>query len=92
MAGFAITGAAGDNGYLQRVAVTSAHRRKGIAHDLVLDALGWMRHQRLEAALVNTGVDNVAAISLYEGLGFSQLSDRLAITEHRFLNSPGAVA
>lgn len=91
MAGFAISGAAGDNGYLQRLAVITKHRRQGIARDLVLDALDWMRHERLGAALVNTGIDNLAALSLYQGLGFTQLNDRLTIGEHRFIKTPGIV-
>ncbi len=82
-AGFAISGAAGDNGYLQRLAVSPAHRRSGIAKALVGDALDWMCRRQLNAALVNTGVDNVAALTLYEHLGFVRLSDRLTITEHR---------
>ena len=91
-AGFAISGAAGDNGYLQRLAVAPNHRRHGIARDLALDALDWMRHQRLTAALVNTGVENGAALSLYLSLGFTQLNEQLTIAEHRFMNAPDTVA
>ncbi len=82
-AGFAISGADGDNGYLQRLAVSPAHRRTGIAKALVVDALDWMCRRELNAALVNTGVDNLVALTLYERLGFVRLSDRLTIAEQR---------
>ena len=83
LAGFALSGAAADSGYLQRVAVDPEHRRRGIAHDLVIDALRWMHADRRSRALVNTGVDNHPALSLYEGLGFTRLPDVLTIAERR---------
>lgn len=81
MAGFALSGAAADSGYLQRLAVAPEHRRRGIAHDLVIDALVWMHAQGRTQCLVNTGVDNVAALALYAHLGFEPLSDLLTIAE-----------
>jgi ribosomal-protein-alanine N-acetyltransferase len=81
--GFAISGAAGDVGYLQRLAVASTHRRAGHAHDLVVDALRWMHDSGLTSVLVNTGVDNTAALALYDGLGFRRLPDELTIAEQR---------
>ena len=79
--GFAISGAAGDVGYLQRLAVATAHRRAGHAHDLVTDALRWMHDSGLTSVLVNTGVDNAAALALYDGFGFRRLADELTIAE-----------
>lgn len=79
--GFAISGAAGDHGYLQRLAVASTHRRAGHARDLVTDALAWMRATGLTSVLVNTGTDNAAALTLYDGLGFRRLADELVIAE-----------
>lgn len=81
LAGFAISGAAGDIGYLQRLAVAPERRREGIARDLVVDALRWMAGRGLPRALVNTGTTNTAAIALYEGLGFTRLPDVLTIAE-----------
>ncbi len=80
---FAISGAAADNGYLQRVAVTVDHRRRGIARDLVADSLRWMHERRRLHALVNTGVGNAAALSLYAAFGFKRLDDVLTIAERR---------
>lgn len=81
--GFAISGAAGDHGYLQRLAVATSHRRAGHARELVTDALRWMHAAGLTSVLVNTGVDNVAALALYDGFGFRRLSDQLTIAELR---------
>ncbi len=83
IAGFAISGAALDNGYLQRLSVAAAHRRRGIARSLVLDALNWMSSRGLTAAFVNTGVTNDAALRLYDSLGFELLADELIIAEYR---------
>ncbi len=83
LAGFALSGAAADSGYLQRIAVDPDHRRRGIARDLVIDALRWMHDDRRSRCLVNTGIDNSAALALYEGLGFERLPDVLTIAERR---------
>jgi len=86
--GFAISGAAGDHGYLQRLAVGTTHRRAGHARDLVVDALRWMHDGGLTSVLVNTGVDNTAALALYDGLGFRRLTDELVIAELRLDADP----
>ena len=49
-AGFAMSGAAADSGYLQRIAVAPDHRRRGIARDLVVDALRWMHTRTAHGA------------------------------------------
>jgi ribosomal protein S18 acetylase RimI-like enzyme len=79
MAGFAISGWGGHTGYVQRVAVHRDHRRRGVARALVVDALAWMIDRPLTAAYVNTGVENAAALALYEDLGFERLDERLVI-------------
>ena len=81
--GFAISGAAGDHGYLQRLAVRPTARRLGVGRDLVIDALSWMRRRGAGQALVNTGVTNDAALTLYRSLGFVELTDELVIAERR---------
>jgi ribosomal protein S18 acetylase RimI-like enzyme len=81
--GFAISGAAGEHGYLQRLAVATSHRRAGYASDLVSDALGWMQQGGLSSVLVNTGVWNQPALSLYDRFGFRRLEDDLTIAELR---------
>jgi ribosomal protein S18 acetylase RimI-like enzyme len=81
--GFAMSGAAADQGYLQRLAVAAEARRRGIARDLVVDALAWMRARDLNQALVNTGVGNEPALTLYQTIGFRRLTDELVIGERR---------
>ncbi len=81
--GFAISGSAGEHGYLQRLAVAPSHRRAGYASDLVSDATVWMQRSGLRAVLVNTGVWNQPALSLYERFGFRRLDDELTIAEMR---------
>lgn len=83
VAGFAISGIAGSNGYLQRLAVGNDHRRVGIARDLAVDGLRWMHERNAGTAFVNTGVGNDPALALYAGLGFTRLDDELTIAERR---------
>jgi ribosomal protein S18 acetylase RimI-like enzyme len=85
--GFAISGAAGAQGYLQRLAVAPSARRRGIARALVADSLEWMRRRQLRSALVNTGIDNEGALALYDSVGFRRLGDELTIAE-RVLAEP----
>lgn len=79
--GVALSGAAASSGYLQRVAVAPDHHRRGIARDLVVDGLTWMIARGRTDCLVNTGVGNVAALALYEQLGFERLGQQLVIAE-----------
>lgn len=81
--GFAISGAAGDTGYLQRLAVAPEHRRIGLARRLTTDSLDWMRARGLGQAMVNTGVENEAGLALYRSLGFAALPGELTIAELR---------
>jgi ribosomal protein S18 acetylase RimI-like enzyme len=78
---FAITGAAGGHGYLQRLAVLPEHQRQGHGRALTVDSLTWMRRRRLGHAVVNTGENNEAARALYESLGFRALDDRLVVMQ-----------
>ena len=77
--GMAITGRAGESAYLQRLAVDPGAQRRGIARALVNDALRWARRSR--QMLVNTSVDNEAAIGLYRNLGFERDDIALSVLE-----------
>ncbi len=70
VAGYAITGRAGTDGYLQRLAVDPACQRRGLGRALALDGLHWLRRKGTTRAVVNTQIANSAAFSLYQGLGF----------------------
>ena len=81
LVGFAISGAAGGQGYLQRLAVLPEHQREGHGRALALDALAWMRRRRLSHGVVNTAVTNAPALSLYESLGFRRLPEQLLVMQ-----------
>jgi ribosomal protein S18 acetylase RimI-like enzyme len=76
---FAIAGASGAHGYLQRLAVAPEAQRRGHGRALTIDALRWMARRRLPDCLVNTSVDNVAARRLYESTGFATTADELTV-------------
>jgi len=77
--GYAITGRAGTDGYLQRLAVDPAHQRQGLGRALALDGLHWLRRKGTSRAVVNTQIANTAAFSLYESLGFRSQSSDLVV-------------
>jgi ribosomal-protein-alanine N-acetyltransferase len=79
--GYAITGAAGRRGYVQRLAVHPDARRRGIAAALLLDGLRWARRRGARDAVVNTDRENRAARSLYETHGFVDLPTGLVVLE-----------
>ena len=55
---YAVTGRAGQHGYLQRLAVDPSVRREGYGRAIVLDGLRWLRRHGATQALVNTQCDN----------------------------------
>ncbi len=77
--GYAVTGRAGDRGYLQRLAVDPDHEGGGIATDLVHDALQWLRQRGASTAMVNTQERNQRALRLYEHLGFVREEEGLVV-------------
>jgi ribosomal protein S18 acetylase RimI-like enzyme len=79
VSGYAVTGRAGSNGYLQRIAVHAEARHRGHGRTLVADALWWLRRRSVERALVNTQRDNTPALALYESCGFRRLPVGLCV-------------
>lgn len=80
-AGYCLTGLTDETGYVQRLAVHPSAQRRGIARALVEDALDWLVQRGATGVYVNTDVDNVAALHLYDTLGFSPLGYRLHVME-----------
>jgi ribosomal protein S18 acetylase RimI-like enzyme len=68
--GYMITGRAGSNGFLQRLAVHPTLQRRGVGRALVLDGLTWLKRRGVDRAVVNTQPANYKALALYESLGF----------------------
>jgi len=79
VAAYAITGRAGPQGYLQRVAVAPAARRQGWGRALVADGLHWLRFRGATRVLVNTQLGNAPALALYESCGFRRLPVGLTV-------------
>jgi ribosomal protein S18 acetylase RimI-like enzyme len=79
LGGYAVTGRADRRGYLQRVGVDPSAQGAGIGRALVADALRWLRRHRAHDAVVNTQLDNVAALCLYRSCGFRELPSGLCV-------------
>ena len=79
LTGYAITGRAGNQGYLQRIAVHPNARRRGMGHTLVADAMHWLWRQGVDRSYVNTQLENQPALALYESFGFRLLPAGLAV-------------
>jgi ribosomal protein S18 acetylase RimI-like enzyme len=79
--GYAVSGRDAGMGFLQRLAVHPSQQRQGFARALVLDSLRWMSRWRVERVLVNTPVNNEAALLLYESTGFHRLREHLRVYE-----------
>jgi len=79
IAAFAVSGRAGRQGYLQRLAVDPDARRAGFGRTLVVDALRWVRRTGGRSCLVNTQADNQDALALYEACGFRRLPSGLGV-------------
>lgn len=76
---YAITGRSGGHGYLQRVAVHPRAQRRGWGRAVVTDGLRWLRRHGVERCLVNTQLDNDAALALYHACGFRELPAGLCV-------------
>ena len=77
--GYAITGRADRQGFLQRVGVDPTAHGDGIGRSLVADGLHWLRRHRVGRASVNTQLDNTAALGLYRDCGFRELTTGLCV-------------
>lgn len=80
---FAISGASSQHGYLQRLSVDPTAHRRGHGRALTRDAMTWMQRRGLPDCLVNTSVDNAAALALYHSEGFERLRDELEVLHLR---------
>lgn len=81
LAGYAISGLAGTNGYVQRLAVHPDAQGGGHGRSLLVDGLAWMQRRGATRAMVNTGVDNQVALQLYASCGFERCTEQLVILE-----------
>ena len=61
---------------LDRIAVDPAHRRQGIARELLAAGLAWCAERGAQRILLEVEAHNRAAIELYRGCGFRELTTR----------------
>lgn len=86
--GYAICGASGGRGFVQRLAVLPEAQGHGVGKRLLLDGLHWLRGLSAGQIAVNTQLGNDAALALYHQVGFrddpaglSVLSARLPVPQ-----------
>lgn len=77
--GYAVTGRAGSQGFLQRLATDPDLAGRGIGSTLVLDALDWAARRGARRVLVNTQWSNERALELYRHLGFESTATDLVV-------------
>ncbi len=81
--GYAVTGRAGNRGYLQRLAVDPVAQGNGFGRALVADALTWLRRRGADEVMVNTQERNTRALGLYRSMGFVDEPHGLLVLERR---------
>ncbi|KAG7087524.1 hypothetical protein E1B28_013483 [Marasmius oreades] len=59
-----------NRGYIAMLSVSKEFRKRGIASTLVRNSIEAMREDGVEEIVLETEYDNIAALSLYESLGF----------------------
>lgn len=79
LVGYAVTGKAGNRGYLQRLAVSPKMQGSGLGSALVHDSLQWLHRRGVRIAMVNTQERNERAFKLYKHLGFRPQSEGLTV-------------
>lgn len=84
VSGYHVTGLAGTNAYVQRVAVHPDAHRQGYGTTLVNDSLRWSWRCGATLSQVNTQITNHAAVALYERCGFSLAPFRLHVLHCAF--------
>jgi ribosomal-protein-alanine acetyltransferase len=67
----------GGDGDIQTIAVVPEHRGCGLGRLLIQALLGEARSQSLSSIFLEVRVDNDAAISLYQSLGFLEIDRRV---------------
>jgi ribosomal-protein-alanine N-acetyltransferase len=80
--GYQISTTSAGDGHLARLAVLPEARNQGIGQSLVADALSHFRSQGFERVTVNTQVDNLSSLALYQKMGFRQLAETYSVYQY----------
>ncbi|HUB71322.1 MAG TPA: GNAT family N-acetyltransferase [Acidimicrobiales bacterium] len=81
--GYAICGASGGRGFVQRLAVVPQAQGRGLGKRLLMDGLVWLRKAGAAHVAVNTQKGNGAALALYRWAGFREDPDGLCVLSAR---------
>ena len=77
--GYALFGRAGNDGYVQRLAVHPEAQGDGLGRALLADGLRWLQRRGAVHAYVNTQSDNDRAYGLYCASGFTPMPIGLCV-------------
>jgi ribosomal-protein-alanine N-acetyltransferase len=97
--GHAAASVVGDIAELQRIAVDGAHRRRGIASELLEAVAGLARDRGADRLLLEVREDNAGALAFYAARGFAEIDRRrryyhdgtTAVVLHRGLGPVGTM-
>ncbi len=78
LSGYAVFGNASAIGYVQRLAVVPAARRRGAGSGLLAAGVAWMKSRATKRVFVNTELTNTAALNLYRSAGFEDQPTNLS--------------
>jgi len=81
LVGYQLSLQEGNEAQIIRLAVIPEYRRRGIASQLLADALATFRRGRVRRVLLNTQSDNIPAQRLYERFGFQRTGEELPVLE-----------
>jgi ribosomal protein S18 acetylase RimI-like enzyme len=79
--GFSLVGLAGNESFLQRLAVRPSFQGHGFGAALTAASLRWAAERGAGKMFVNTETDNHSALRLYERFGFQVRGERLVVME-----------
>ncbi|NNF54470.1 MAG: GNAT family N-acetyltransferase [Acidimicrobiales bacterium] len=81
VAAYAVTGLAGQRGYLQRLAVHPRFEGNGLGRALIQDSFTWLRKREATRIMVNTQERNQRALAVYRSVGFEPEPSGLVVLE-----------